>query len=212
MSATVATWDGLADFASADSSAKLADGDFEHALEGDFIPQERELVTADGGSIPVLMQAGPVVDESGNTIGMRAMHIDMRDRRRAQRPELENQMVRQQQLALLGTLMAGIAHEVKNPLDFVINFAEASQEMIDDLVEIHIRDTGTGIPREDYERIFEPFFTTKAAGKGTGLGLAISRDIVLKHEGQISVHSDPGKFTEFVDALPIAPAPVGASV
>ena len=121
-------------------------------------------------------------------------------------------MVRQQQLALLGTLMAGIAHEVLNPLDFVIKFAEASQEMIDDLVEIHIRDTGTGIPREDYERIFEPFFTTKAAGEGTGLGLAISRDIVLKHEGQISVHSDPGKFTEFVVALPIAPAPVGASV
>jgi Histidine kinase-, DNA gyrase B-, and HSP90-like ATPase len=88
----------------------------------------------------------------------------------------------------------------------------STEQTSDNQVEIRIRDTGTGIPREDFERIFEPFFTTKAAGEGTGLGLAISRDIVLKHEGQISVHSDPGKFTEFVVALPIAPAPVGASV
>jgi signal transduction histidine kinase len=40
--------------------------------------------------------------------------------------------------------------------------------------------------------------------------MAISRDIVLKHEGQMSVHSEPGKFTQFLVALPITPAPVGA--
>jgi signal transduction histidine kinase len=101
--------------------------------------------------------------------------------------------------------------ERENP-DSRLAITLSTGQTSDNLVEIHIRDTGTGIPREDYERIFEPFFTTKAAGEGTGLGLAISRDIVLKHEGQISVHSDPGKFTEFVVALPIALAPVGASV
>ncbi len=105
--------------------------------------------------------------------------------------------------------ISGAGHQ--NP-DAQLAITLSTEQTSDNQVEIRIRDTGTGIPREDVERIFEPSFTTKAAGEGTGLGLAISRDIVLKHEGQISVHSDPGRFTEFVVALPIARAPVGASV
>ena len=123
----------MAEFVSEESSALLANGDFQRAMDGEFRPQERELLDRSGKVIPVLMQAGPVVDESGQTTGIRAMYIDLSDRRRAQRLELENKLVRQQQLALLGTLTAGIAHEVKNPLNFVINFAEANRELVDEL-------------------------------------------------------------------------------
>ncbi|NIR13227.1 MAG: PAS domain-containing sensor histidine kinase, partial [Desulfobacterales bacterium] len=39
-----------------------------------------------------------------------------------------------------------------------------------DKITVEIRDTGTGIPKDQLEKIFEPFFTTKSVGKGTGLG------------------------------------------
>jgi len=66
-------------------------------------------------------------------------------------------------------------------------------------IEIRIRDNGNGIPAEIKAKIFQPFFTTKPAGKGTGLGLSMSYEIITKgHNGQLSVESVPGEFTEFI--------------
>jgi ligand-binding sensor domain-containing protein/signal transduction histidine kinase len=45
----------------------------------------------------------------------------------------QEQLVTQQKLASLGALTAGIAHEIKNPLNFVNNFAEMSQELLEEL-------------------------------------------------------------------------------
>jgi signal transduction histidine kinase len=70
-------------------------------------------------------------------------------------------------------------------------------------VEIHIRDNGTGIPREVLDKIFNPFFTTKPAGEGTGLGLSISYDtIVQEHKGELKVETEEGEYTEFIIVLP----------
>jgi len=60
-------------------------------------------------------------------------------------------------------------------------------------LEVTIRDTGVGIPKEVQEKIFRPFFTTKE--RGTGLGLAIARTIIDEHEGEIFVESEEGKGT-----------------
>ena len=82
-----------------------------------------------------------------------------------------------------------------------------------DRVVIRIRDNGDGIPEAIVEKIFTPFFTTKAAGVGTGLGLSISYDIVVQeHNGELSVDSRQGEFTEFKIALPLTAAPREAGV
>ncbi|MFA5975285.1 MAG: ATP-binding protein [Elusimicrobiota bacterium] len=72
-----------------------------------------------------------------------------------------------------------------------------------DLLQIQISDTGTGIPPEVQKRMFEPFFTTKELGKGTGLGLSLVGDIVKNHQGKIDVQSEVGKGTTFRITLPI---------
>ena len=47
----------------------------------------------------------------------------------------QQQLVVQQKMAALGQLTAGIAHEIKNPLNFVNNFADLSVELLDELKE-----------------------------------------------------------------------------
>ena len=69
-------------------------------------------------------------------------------------------------------------------------------------VNIKIIDNGAGIPPEIQSRIFDPFFTTKKVGEGTGIGLDLVRRIIQRHNGEIKVHSVPGR-TEFLICLPI---------
>ena len=76
--------------------------------------------------------------------------------------------------------------------------------LLEDKIQITVRDNGNGIPKNIVDKIFQPFFTTKEPGKGTGLGLSITYDIITKaHGGQLKVNSEDGKFTEFVIDLNI---------
>jgi len=79
----------------------------------------------------------------------------------------------------------------------------AATKVTGDVIEIRIRDNGTGIPAEIREKIFNPFFTTKPTGEGTGLGLSMAHDIIVKQHGwQIDVETEPGAFTEFIITMP----------
>jgi PAS domain S-box-containing protein len=71
-----------------------------------------------------------------------------------------------------------------------------------EFVDVHISDSGPGIPEDLRKRVFDPFFTTKS-DEGTGLGLAITRRIVQAHKGDISLDSFPGG-TLFKIKLPAA--------
>lgn len=71
-----------------------------------------------------------------------------------------------------------------------------------DFIETYFRDTGIGIPKENFTKIFEPLFSTKP--QGTGLGLAICNMFVAGHGGKIEVESEVGKGTTFVVKLPIS--------
>ena len=80
-----------------------------------------------------------------------------------------------------------------------------------EVIEVKVRDNGTGIAPEIRDKLFQPFFTSKPTDEGTGLGLSISYDIVTQqHGGTIEVDSEVGEFTEFTVRLPRAQRPMNA--
>ncbi|VAX34900.1 Circadian input kinase A [hydrothermal vent metagenome] len=68
---------------------------------------------------------------------------------------------------------------------------------------IDIKDTGSGISKENFGKVFDAFYTTKPVGKGKGLGLSVSYEIITKHDGKIIFDSEEGKGTTFTVKLPI---------
>jgi PAS domain S-box-containing protein len=87
-----------------------------------------------------------------------------------------------------------------------ISIAAGPQGLSGTTVEIRVRDTGIGIPRDKIESIFEPFVQLDRgltrSSQGTGLGLAISRDLARAMHGDLVVHSEERKGAEFVLTLP----------
>ena len=77
------------------------------------------------------------------------------------------------------------------------------------MVDLIVRDTGSGIPADRLPKIFDRYYSTKSgpdeSGKGgTGLGLSSCRDIIESHRGRIRVESTPGRGTAFIIKLPAA--------
>ena len=67
--------------------------------------------------------------------------------------------------------------------------------------EVHVQDTGYGIPANDLPFIFDRFYRAHSENtneiEGNGLGLAIVKSIVEQHDGQINVQSEINKGTRF---------------
>ncbi|MEJ2636669.1 MAG: ATP-binding protein [Calditrichia bacterium] len=82
----------------------------------------------------------------------------------------QEKLITQEKLASLGALTAGIAHEIKNPLNFVNNFADLSVELVDELKEIFIkhREKFSGGEIENLEEILQhlTFNATKVGEHG----------------------------------------------
>lgn len=82
-------------------------------------------------------------------ITVERLNVTLRDLK-----SMQQQLVTQEKLASLGQLTAGIAHEIKNPLNFVNNFAEVSIEIVADLKE-EINNLKGKIPAQESENIFD---------------------------------------------------------
>ncbi|MEO9966272.1 MAG: ATP-binding protein [Reichenbachiella sp.] len=70
----------------------------------------------------------------------------------------------------------------------------------DEKISVKIIDNGTGIDEEALKKVFIPFFTTKKSG--SGIGLSLSKQIMRKHNGNISVQSTVNEGTEFALIFP----------
>ena len=82
-----------------------------------------------------------------------------------------------------------------------------SSQVVDGMVEVRVRDNGTGIPDDVVGHIFNPFFTTRDGALGAGLGLSIAADVARRAGGDLTVQTQPGDFTEFALSVPMEGQP-----
>jgi len=125
------------------------------------------------GLVTIESSKFPIVDEKGTVIGLAGVGHDITERINSEEAlrvakdravnaladlkKTQQQLVQSQKMASLGQLTAGIAHEIKNPLNFVNNFAETSVELIEELKEEFqsVRDHFNDESRENVDDLFE---------------------------------------------------------
>jgi signal transduction histidine kinase len=112
-------------------------------------------------------------------------------------------------------MILGNQHEIEQVfVNLIANAAHAmshkssgqlilSTQVIDNKINVDIKDNGIGIPDNVMENIWDPFFTTKPEEKGTGLGLSICKEIIDRHNGHIQAESIPDEGSCFTISLPI---------
>ncbi len=88
-------------------------------------------------------------------------------------------------------------------IDIYANKIEDQQK-----VQFIVKDTGVGVEEKDIPKLFlvDKKFTTLGTDgeRGTGLGLSLVKEIITKHNGEISVKSKLGQGTEFIFTIPIS--------
>ena len=81
---------------------------------------------------------------------------------------------------------------------------------LDDHVELHVRDTGVGIPPQELPRLFDRFHRVENARsrthEGSGIGLALVQELVKLHGGAVRVESAIDKGSTFIVSLPLGSA------
>jgi len=80
-------------------------------------------------------------------------------------------------------------------------------------IVVAIRDTGIGIPAEEFPKIWDRLYRgdKSRSQRGLGLGLSLVKAFVEAHGGRVEAHSEPGAFSEFTVRLPVR-APLGGEM
>ena len=80
-------------------------------------------------------------------------------------------------------------------------------ELTDGHIQLHVEDTGFGIPEEELSRVFDKFFRSddeRVRDKpGNGLGLAFTHEVTRLHGGSVTVKSEVNKGSRFTMTLPV---------
>ena len=114
---------------------RMADGD----LEDEVVISGRDEVTDMAAALEVFrrhaleVQRLNLVEKLAEELGEKNTQLEevLNELHRAQ-----DQIVMREKLAALGEVTAGVAHEIRNPLNFVKNFSEVSAELIEELSEV----------------------------------------------------------------------------
>jgi CheY-like chemotaxis protein len=119
------------------------------------------------------------------------------------------------ELSIDGGCIEGDASQIQQALtNLCLNAVDAMSEggelfvsthLSPGVIELVVRDSGTGMDPQTMAHCFEPFFTTKPMGKGTGLGLAMVHGTAQNHGGTALIQSKLGQGTEVILRLPALP-------
>jgi signal transduction histidine kinase len=104
-------------------------------------------------------------------------------------------------------VLTALKNLIENGCKFSTNKqAYVSLQIVEQTIEVKIKNEGKGSPEADIPYIFQPFFRAEntAASKGYGIGLSLVERIVSLHQGSISVDSEQNGWTEFTVKFPIA--------
>ncbi len=73
------------------------------------------------------------------------------------------------------------------------------------IIEIIVKDSGIGIPKESQQKIFDRFYQVKnnLTTQGTGIGLSLTYELVRLHNGNIYLESEPNMGSTFTVILPL---------
>lgn len=118
-------------------------------------------------------------------------------------PDDENDLLRWGDETLLRTAFVNL---IENGCKYSDNQqVDVSMEVKRDLITLHFRDQGHGIPEKDIPFLFDTFFrgASTQEKRGYGIGLALTKRIVTMHGGSLEVHSVLGKGSDFMIKLPI---------
>ncbi|MEJ5944164.1 ATP-binding protein [Pseudokineococcus basanitobsidens] len=102
---------------------------------------------------------------------------------------------------------------VRNLVDNGVHYSDAGTRVavvvsvVDERVEVVVRDQGIGIPEAEAGRVFERFYRLDPARSrstgGTGLGLSIVKHVAANHGGDVALWSRPGEGSTFTLRLPL---------
>jgi PAS domain S-box-containing protein len=107
---------------------------------------ELTIQTGQRQSLPISVSFTPLTTEGEKVMIMSLRDLSLRKRLEAEREEMQQQLYQSSKLASIGELSAGVAHEINNPLNGIINFAqllkdeetprsEFEQQMIDGIID-----------------------------------------------------------------------------
>ena len=101
-------------------------------------------------------------------------------------------------------LMEMVKHLLLNALKFTEkgSVVVGYDQPVDKHIRIWVKDTGKGIPQDQFERIFERFYKIDEFVPGAGLGLPICRTMAQSLGGKITVESAPGEGACFTIEIP----------